>query len=1106
MGPEDEEQQQKQQEGFIKKSAKEFERKKEKTEKAKKAVKIFMKLPTSIKIALLVILLVPIIVILLAAFRSAIDEIDFNRVKTAKTDLFGEGATSSDIVSLNKNEGTWDINVSENLKQKLTDAGVNTDGMSQDELITQLFKLYGFDENDFSDKELELMPYLLKAELATQYVDLRKRDEMYDSSSKSYKILSDSEIEETTKKNKILGTVHLKRINTADLDNEILLEYIDYQVFKQTMEKQSPTEDDYNNIKGYFSINDEGNLVIATWNYNKITYDLIDGHIQNPYNQSEFQNSESYVLSEMTIDYKPLVNKYTLPFEVLVALLINSEDVEFVQKVANLAFTANIEITIAEEMTETNKTYVTSYYETIRNYQYIRMRANGNIIEDYKFLDGDSNCDDDNDIIEDENLSGFSGVTPPSNIQNCTYKDVNFTNDNPSYMVKQSVEVKDNTYKYGITYADTWFVKTSKEISQKTTTEDFKEQGTMIEDTYKYYEINDTKRANIPGSIKKDYLEQYYKNNKDRIEEIAKQIAEQQLSEQETTQPHPIVSENMSGIKIEYNKQIYQIIDNNGKSLKGTSTKDETTGLIVTTIPSVSGSSLTIIDSEKNTFIYNKNIYEVWEFKGVIEDIKVDYDQKTIRYKRTDSQNLIEDGSFKTKYELVEETPTQDFYDDKSEKFLKAYDESSKARGNVSSSQGWLEDMLNEYDPNFTAIIMYLIDTYYGRDTSGYNIESVLDVYRLDEFKQFSGPTGASAGLNQFKRWLRSKEGHEGLSSDGTKYKVGLVKGHRTVGYGIDLETSGREAEIKALTGMTEIKEGDFIDVEIIDAIEEDCIQNAIKTVESNTNGLNLKEYQKYALASRVYNCGSAGAFTERNGKKFVEAYSDYWKDTDDEYGKSESSDMYNHKLYTKYMSLPDNGGTLTNRRKSEWILFKTGYFDSLGEYYVEANRYSIEGINLYNTDGSVNKTELNKLEQQLTTEVNTRSGKYMNNGLQYKQCTWWTYSRASEYLGKPYPKQANGTVGNGGQWYEVNKKNGWFEYGSEPRANSIICWNNKSAGAYGHVAYVEAVDTVNKKIYISHAGNGTDWYGIKELNWDGYFDGAYPNGYIYLDSPKNFK
>lgn len=754
MGPEDEEQQ-KQQEGFIKKSAKEFQRKKEKKEKAKKAVKIFMKLPTPIKIALLVILLVPIIILLFAAFRSAIDDIDFERVRTAKADLFGAGATSSDIVSLNKDNGTWDISLSEGLKQKLTDAGVNTEGMSQDELITELLKLYGFDENDFSDKELQLMPYLLKAEIATQYVDLRSRDQMYDSATKKYKTLSDSEIEEATKNNQILGTIHLKRVNTADLNNPIILEYVDYEtVFKPIIDKQNPTEGDYNNIRNYFSINNEGNLVIATWSYNKVTYKLDDGFIENPYNGTNtFSDSESYTLSEMVVDYRPLVSKYTLPFEVLTALLINSEDVEFVEKVANLAFSANIEITIAEEMTETNKTYVTNYYETIRNYQYIRMCApvNGNRtkIGEYEFLTGDSSCDTSSDVIDD--LSGFSenNVNPPDSIYNCTYKDIYFTNNQPSYTVKQDIVLKDNTYKYGITYADTWFMKAEKTIDKKVTIENLEQSASRVEDTYKYSETKSSKRANIPKDIEKNYLEDYYNKNKQRIEEIARQKTEQQANSQVATQPHPevlIEPSNIiinSTIKILHNQQINQIIDSNGTRLIGKSSKDPTTGLIVTTVSIGATNSLTLVDEGGNIYTYTKNANGVWEFEGTTSAIDVDYDQKTIRYKRTDTQSSIDSGSIKTKYELVEETPTQKLYDDKSEKFLKAYDESSTARGNMSSTPGWLEEMIDEYDPNFSTIIMYLLDSYYGRDTSEYDIDGIKGIYALGEFTSISSIKGS---------------------------------------------------------------------------------------------------------------------------------------------------------------------------------------------------------------------------------------------------------------------------------------------------------------------------------------------------------------------------
>lgn len=737
MDPEEEEQK-KQEKGFLEKSKNELKRSRERAEKTKKTIKIFMKLPMPLKIILLVLILVPVVIVLIGGFLYVINYRNWDIARTAKAEALGSGTGySSSVVTLNKADGTWDVSVNDELKKKLTDAGIDTNGMSQDELLKQLLILYGFDENDFSDKEIELMPYLLKAEIATQYVDLRSRDEMYDSSAKTYKTLSDSEIEEASKNNQILGTIHIKRVNTSDLDNSIVLEYIKYEDFKKNLETN-----DYDKVKGYFSINDEGNLVIATWGYNKTTYTLADGKIENPYKGTDtFQNSESYTLSEMVVDYKPLVSKYTLPFEVLTALLVNSEDTEFVEKVANLAFSANIEVTIAEEMTETKKTYVTNYYETIRNYQYISMYApvNGNRtqITNYEFLHGDSSCDNEDDEIVDFHRLSIKGteLEDPENQFDCTYKDINFDENTPSYIVKQHVVLKDNTYKYGVTYADTWFMKATKNISQKPTTENLEEQGSKVEDTYKYSETKESKKENIPKNIKEDYLEEYYNNKKQRIEEIAREKTEQQTSSQGTTQPHPIVLivSGNSIIKIEHNQQINQIIDSNGTRLIGKSSKDPTTGLIVTTVSIGSTNSLTLVDAGGNRYTYTKNVYGVWEFKGTTPAIDVDYDQKTIRYKRTDTQSSIASGSIKTKYELVEDTPTQKLYDDKSEKFLKAYDESPKAKGNMASTPGWLEEMIDEYDPNFSTIIMYLLDSYYGRD-SEYDIEGIKGIYSLGDF------------------------------------------------------------------------------------------------------------------------------------------------------------------------------------------------------------------------------------------------------------------------------------------------------------------------------------------------------------------------------------
>ena len=128
-------------------------------------------------------------------------------------------------------------------------------------------------------------------------------------------------------------------------------------------------------------------------------------------------------------------------------------------------------------------------------------------------------------------------------------------------------------------------------------------------------------------------------------------------------------------------------------------------------------------------------------------------------------------------------------------------------------------------------------------------------------------------------------------------------------------------------------------------------------------------------------------------------------------------------------------------------------------------------------------------------------------NTLQPFQCTWWVYGRATMYLeekfgGGVYPKHR----GNAGVYYDTNVMNGGFNYGSNPRPNSIICWRGFGQGEYqyGHVAYVEGV--TSDGIYISHAGYGEEWYGIDKIPLSGKF-GNYgtPAGYIYLDSPNKW-
>lgn len=1106
--------------------AKEIEKKGKKTLK-----KLWKKIPLVVRLKIYAIatLVVAVVIIILAAVAYIKGLFSYEKVIEIFTDIFKPASTSSDSTTTEtitvelepaasgNTQPTWTTHISQDKIDELEEAGVDTTDKTSDELIIELLRLNGITEDHLTDEQVEKLPYYLKAGIASQYPDVRTVDEMYDSTTNQYKTLTTEEISENLNNDVVCGTVHFRRVNTTDISNPIILSYIDYDTFKSYTQKTNPTQSDYDAVKNYFSINDNNEIVIANWSHNVVTYTFKDGTKTNPYTATDFANSDTYTLSELVVNYKSLISRYSLPFEVLLALLINSDDIDFTTKIADLAFNSNIEVTIVEEATQTDTLYTTEYYEKTRNYQYIGLygKVAGTDRElapqDLKFLEGNNDTDTDSteDVVVNDKSTDEASVaielhkylTGAEDLANCTYKK---QDTNPSYTVEQNVHREQNLYKYGITLADTWFAKIEKPISSNKQNTPIGPNESTFEDQYNYSQTIESDNNNIPADIDKQFLEAYYNSNKNTVLQQTKQDYKN-----ETQLAYSISDDGTNTtISIGNSNDVKEIILD-GTKYTGTINKiDENTYFYELSIAATGASKIEIVDIYNNKYTFDLSADTgKYVYSSCVAVASTGYDQSTIIYEKTDTKT-IETGT-QEKYELVEQNATTDLYEDKTEKFLKAYDESPKAQGNMSSTTGWVQEYIDSYDPNYTIIINYLLAKYNGEDTSRYDISQVLDIYNLSSFTSFNIGGSGAASFSQFKRWIRAKESHEGLSADGSKYRVWLVDGNRTVGYGIDLETSGKEDEIKALTGMTEIKKGDYIDVDIIDKIEDESHQEAIEAVRRQTNGLNLTEYQIYALVSRVYNCGEYGGFGlgkyKKNGKTWVEAYNAYWNETDDEYGVTENATMYNHLLYSDHMYLPNAGKdvSLTTRRESEWLLFKTGYFDAIDEFCTLANRVSIENINLYNVDGSVNQTEINNLEVILTNQVETRNGEYMQSShLQYKQCTWWAFSRASQYLGKEYPVDSSGAYGDGAQWIQKNRDNGWFEEGTEPRANSLVCWQNSS---YGHVAYVEAVDTVNGKIYISHAGSGKSWYGIEELNIDGIFSKCNPLGYIYLDSPKNF-
>lgn len=105
----------------------------------------------------------------------------------------------------------------------------------------------------------------------------------------------------------------------------------------------------------------------------------------------------------------------------------------------------------------------------------------------------------------------------------------------------------------------------------------------------------------------------------------------------------------------------------------------------------------------------------------------------------------------------------------------------------------------------------------------------------------------------------------------------------------------------------------------------------------------------------------------------------------------------------------------------------------------------------------------------------------YYASGYGIPNCTCYAWGRAYEILGtKP-----NLPVRNAGDWYGYNRSNGYYQYGTTPKAGSIVCWS-------GHVAFVEDVNS-----------DGT--IKMSESNWSGRTNPAKAFRYFNSVNPKTY-
>jgi len=76
-----------------------------------------------------------------------------------------------------------------------------------------------------------------------------------------------------------------------------------------------------------------------------------------------------------------------------------------------------------------------------------------------------------------------------------------------------------------------------------------------------------------------------------------------------------------------------------------------------------------------------------------------------------------------------------------------------------------------------------------------------------------------------------------------------------------------------------------------------------------------------------------------------------------------------------------------------------------------------------------------------------SKLNRYFQTGTPMPNCVAYAYGRIYEMNGEA-PLLTHGSAGD---WYFINKRGGYYDYGSEPKLGAVACWSN-------HVAIVEKI------------------------------------------------
>lgn len=571
----------------------------------------------------------------------------------------------------------------------------------------------GLNIDDYTEEEIKCLPIFLKAELCTQYLDLRPASAMYPDGS-TYTPVNQTSFE--TNQDIVYGTVVVQRNSTDGTKTN--LSYIDKATFDGM--KQAANKD----LLKFFTVDTDDNLIIAQWSSSKTDYTYTGTVLESEKKSSQ---PETYILTETKIPYKQYVSKYTMPFDILNVFLATLKNIDFAKEVAKLAFESKILIAVEEELNVTTTTTVTNYTINRRVYDTPSYR------------------------IRPNNLNAGDTISSGSELIEKVEEDgVRFTYKEPTRTYKETCIItnKTNKYNFEIIEADIWYAhykKTYAKLTPTTTTtknhEPFSTQG-----EYAINETLDTSDATVINA--NTYVSQFKTDKVNQYKTQTSGIRNYWVSGQEGETLYTYVIVNDTGLNINFNN-IHDVKINNTLVSGDKVITDAEARYVVLMDFTQKYNSFSFSFADGNDIIWQFNTSST-AATGEFADYKLMplvmtctitdlYEEK---WQKIDTAGDVTE--IVTAYPTDPNPVTNTEIYGKDKKFLKVYDNNQKARDAMDSIAEWVFITLEE-NPKTVALVDVLKYLLYKYDGTNYGVTELdLSLLANNTMIPVSSLTGAA--------------------------------------------------------------------------------------------------------------------------------------------------------------------------------------------------------------------------------------------------------------------------------------------------------------------------------------------------------------------------